>query len=148
MTDIAFSHLAIVVDDLQSALTFWRESLGLSQAGEIEFVAAEEVDAAFMTLGDAQIELIEPKTADSGIAKFLSKRGPGIHHLCLEVPDLDAKLARIKRARLPADQRDPARARRPSLRLHPSPQHRRRLARIVRAQVNVMRSNGLPARAE
>ncbi len=92
MTDIAFSHLAIVVDDLQSALQFWRDSLGLSQAGEIERVAAEEVDAAFMTLGDAKIELIEPTTADSGIAKFLAKRGPGIHHLCLEVPDLDAKL--------------------------------------------------------
>ena len=92
MTDIAFSHLAIVVDDLQSALKFWRDSIGLSQAGEIEWVAAEEVDAAFMTLGDAKIELIEPTTVDSGIAKFLAKRGPGIHHLCLEVPDLDAKL--------------------------------------------------------
>ena len=92
MTDIAFSHLAVVVDDLQSALDFWRESLGLSQAGEIERVAAEEVDVAFMTLGDAHIELIEPNTADSGIARFLAKRGPGIHHLCLEVPDLDAKL--------------------------------------------------------
>lgn len=92
MTDIAFSHLAIVVNDLQSALNFWRESLGLSQAGEIETVAAEEVDVAFMTLGDAHIELIEPSTADSGIARFLAKRGPGIHHLCLEVPDLDAKL--------------------------------------------------------
>jgi len=95
MTDINLNHLAIVVDDMDAALRFWRESLGLAQAGEIESVPAEAVDIAFLTLGDAHIELIQPTTDDSGIAKFLAKRGPGMHHLCLEVANLDAKLAAL-----------------------------------------------------
>lgn len=92
MTDIKLNHLAIVVDDLEAALRFWRESLGLAQAGEIESVPAEAVEIAFLSLGDARIELIQPTTDDSGVAKYLAKRGPGMHHLCLEVADLDAKL--------------------------------------------------------
>ncbi len=95
MTDIKLNHLAIVVDDMQAALRFWRESLGLSQAGEIKSVPAEEVDIAILKLGDAQIELIQPTTDESGVAKYLAKRGPGLHHLCLQVPDLDAKLEEL-----------------------------------------------------
>ncbi len=92
MTDIKLNHLAIVVDDMEAALQFWRECLGLAQAGEIESVNAEDVDIAFLSLGDAHIELVQPTSDDSGVAKYLAKRGPGMHHLCLEVADLDAKL--------------------------------------------------------
>ena len=95
MTDIKLNHLAIVVDDMDAALRFWRESLGLTQAGAVQSLPAEAVDIAFLTLGDAHIELIQPTTADSGVAKYLVKRGPGLHHLCLEVHDLDAKLAQL-----------------------------------------------------
>jgi len=95
MTDIKLNHLAIVVDDMEAALQFWRESLGLQQAGEIESVPAENVGIAFLSLGDAHIELIQPTTDDSGVAKFLVKRGPGMHHLCLEVANLDAKLEEL-----------------------------------------------------
>ncbi len=95
MTDIKLNHLAIVVDDMDAALRFWREILGLSQAGDVKAVPAEAVDIAFLTLGDAHIELIQPTTADSGVAKYLAKSGPGLHHLCLEVHDLDAKLAQL-----------------------------------------------------
>ncbi len=95
MTDIKLNHLAIVVDDMDAALRFWRESLGLTQAGDVQSVPAEAVDIAFLTLGDAHIELIQPTTADSGVARYLAKRGPGMHHLCLEVPDLEAKLAQL-----------------------------------------------------
>ncbi len=98
MTDIKLNHLAIVVDDMDAALRFWRESLGLSQTGAIESVPTEAVDTAFLTLGDAQIELIQPTAEDSGVAKYLEKRGAGMHHLCLEVPDLDAKLAELSAA--------------------------------------------------
>ena len=98
MTDIKLNHLAIVVDDMDAALRFWRESLGLTQAGEIESVPAEEVDIAFLSLGDAHIELIQPTTDDSGVAKYLAKRGPGMHHLCLEVPDLEASLESLNAA--------------------------------------------------
>ena len=95
MTDIKLNHLAIVVDNMDAALRFWRESLGLQQAGAVQSLPAEAVDIAFLTLGDAHIELIQPTTADSGVAKYLAKSGPGMHHLCLEVPDLDAKLAQL-----------------------------------------------------
>lgn len=95
MTDIKLNHLAIVVDDMAAALRFWRETLGLAQAGEIESVAAENVDIAFLSLGDARIELIQPTTDDNGVAKYLAKRGPGLHHLCLEVADLAAKLEEL-----------------------------------------------------
>ena len=98
MTNIKLNHLAIVVDDMDAALRFWRESLGLAQAGEIESVPAEDVDIAFLELGDAHIELIQPTTDDSGVAKYLAKRGPGLHHLCLEVDDLDAKLEALSAA--------------------------------------------------
>lgn len=98
MTDIKLNHLAIVVDDMDAALRFWRESLGLAQAGEIESVPAEAVDIAFLTLGDAHIELIQPNTDDSGVAKYLAKCGAGMHHICLEAPDLDAKLNELNSA--------------------------------------------------
>ena len=95
MSDIKLNHLAIVVDDMGAALRFWRDSLGLSLAGAIESVSAEEVDIAILKLGNAQIELIQPITDESGVAKYLAQHGPGLHHLCLEVPDLDAKLEEL-----------------------------------------------------
>ncbi|MCY3977947.1 MAG: methylmalonyl-CoA epimerase [Chloroflexi bacterium] len=98
MTDIKLNHLAIVVDDMEAALRFWRESLGLAQSGEIESVPAEAVDIAFLRLGDVHIELIQPTADDSGVAKYLAKRGAGMHHLCLDVPDLDAKLNELRAA--------------------------------------------------
>lgn len=98
MTDIKLNHLAIVVDDMEAALRFWRERLGLAQTGAIESVPAEDVDIACLTIGDAHIELIQPTTDDSGVAKYLATRGPGLHHLCLEVADLDAKLNELRTA--------------------------------------------------
>ena len=95
MSDVNLNHLAIVVDDLDEALRFWRECLGLAQTGEVRSVPDEEVNIAFLTLGDAHIELVQPTKADSGVAKYLAKRGPGMHHLCLEVADLDAKLKEL-----------------------------------------------------
>lgn len=95
MSDIQLNHIALVVEDLEEALKFWREDLGLT-GGEIQSVPAEAVDIAFLELGDAHIELIKPTSSDSGAAKYLAKRGPGLHHLCLEVPDLDSKLAELR----------------------------------------------------
>ena len=92
MSNMKLNHLALVVDDLDEALRFWRDCLGLVGGG-VESVPAEAVDLAFLELGDAHIELIKPTSGESGVAKYLTKRGPGIHHLCIEVPDLDEKLA-------------------------------------------------------
>ncbi|MCY3780848.1 MAG: methylmalonyl-CoA epimerase [Chloroflexi bacterium] len=97
MSDINLNHLAIVVDDLDAALRFWREGIGLT-GGDVQSVPAEAVDIAFLELGAAHIELVKPTSSDSGVAKYLVKRGPGLHHLCLEVPDLDAKLGQLRAA--------------------------------------------------
>ena len=96
MSNMKLNHLALVVDDLDEALRFWRDSLGLSQAAELQSVPAEAVDIAFLALGDVRIELIKPTSTESGVAKYLAKRGPGMHHLCIEVPDLDAKLGDLR----------------------------------------------------
>ena len=89
---ICLNHIAIVVDDVPAALRFWREQLGLPGAGDTQAIREEGVLVAFLRLGDARLELIQPTDAVSGVAKYLQKRGAGLHHICLEVPDLDGKL--------------------------------------------------------
>lgn len=85
------NHIAIVVADIEKALALYRDSLGL----EVEHIAeeaAEQVRVAFLPAANGEIELIQPTTSDSGVAKFLAKRGEGLHHICLEVDDLQATL--------------------------------------------------------
>lgn len=88
-------HVAIVVEDVQQALTFWRDALGLPLA-KVERNADEEVDIAFLPLGESEIELIAPLNQTSGVAKYLAKRGMGMHHLCVEVEDLDGVVTRLR----------------------------------------------------
>lgn len=88
-------HLAVVVADLDEALTFWRDALGLPVA-EIAAVPQEHSAIAFLPLENGEIELVQPTDDESGIARYLAKRGPGMHHICLEVDDLDGMLARLK----------------------------------------------------
>lgn len=89
------NHLAIVVPDIAAALGFWRDALGLPVSA-IEENAAEEVQIAFLPAGSGQIELLAPTNETSGIARYMAKRGAGMHHLCLEVPALEPALARMK----------------------------------------------------
>lgn len=95
MSEIRLNHLALVVANLDESLGFWRDDIGLAAAGEVKTVTAEEVKIAFLDLGDVRLELIQPTTDDSGVAKYLHKQGPGLHHLCLQVPDIDAKMAEL-----------------------------------------------------
>ena len=88
-------HVAIVVPDLEQARNFYEQALGL-EVSHIEDVAAEQVRIAFLPVGDSEIELIEPTTEDSGVAKYLAKRGPGMHHMCIEVDDIDASMQRLR----------------------------------------------------
>ncbi len=92
---IKINHLAIVVADIEGALAFWRDALGLP-LGEVSDVPSEAVRVAFLEAGEAHIELLEPTSSDSGVAKYLDKRGPGMHHICLEVPDIEAALEQLK----------------------------------------------------
>ena len=89
------NHIALVVDDIEAALGFWREALGL-ELTEVEQVPEQQANVAFLPVGESHVELVQPTTETSGVARFLAKRGPGLHHLCLEVDDLEQTLARLK----------------------------------------------------
>ncbi len=91
----SINHVAVVVDDMERALSFWRDALGMS-LHELRDVPAEKSQIAFLPLENSELELVVPTTGDSGIAKYLSKRGPGMHHICLEVDDIEAMLAQLK----------------------------------------------------
>jgi len=91
----AINHVAIVVPDMEKSLAFWRDGLGI-ELHELRDVPAELSQVAFLPLAGAEVELVMPTTEDSGIAKYLAKRGPGMHHLCLEVDDIHGMLARLK----------------------------------------------------
>ena len=91
----AINHVAVVVDDMENSLLFWRDALGL-QLHDLRDVPAEKSQVAFLPLAGAEIELIMPTTDDSGIAKYLTKRGPGMHHICLEVDDIEGLMAQMK----------------------------------------------------
>ena len=96
MTDLKnLNHVAVLVEDLEEALSFWRDTLGL-ELEKVERVTSQEVKIAFLPIGKSKIELVQPTTADSGVARFLKNRGPGLHHICLEVIDLGAKLADLQ----------------------------------------------------
>ena len=88
-------HVAIAVKDLEAAVAFYEGVLGLKCQGR-ERVPDQLVDIAFFGEGPGRIELICPFTSDSGVAKFLQRRGEGLHHICLEVGDLKAALDKLK----------------------------------------------------
>ena len=92
MPRIAIDHVAIVVSDMDAALRFWQGALGLDLQ-RIESIPAEDVDVAFLETENAHIELLLPTGEDSGIARYLATRGPGMHHLCLAVTDIEAAMA-------------------------------------------------------
>ncbi len=84
-------HIGIAVRSIDEALGLYR-ALGLEEAGHREEVPGQKVRTAFLPVGETRLELLEPLAEDSPIAKFLARRGPGIHHLCFAVPDIDAAL--------------------------------------------------------
>ncbi|MBK7596082.1 MAG: methylmalonyl-CoA epimerase [Gemmatimonadetes bacterium] len=84
------AHIGIAVPDVDAALRFYRDVLQVPTRGPEEADGARIVHLEF---GDSEVELLEPIQPDSPIGRFLAKRGPGIHHICYRVPDLDAALA-------------------------------------------------------
>jgi methylmalonyl-CoA/ethylmalonyl-CoA epimerase len=97
---IRIDHVAILVDDLEKTLAFWRDGLGID-VSHFEDVPAEKSQVAFLPVGSSEVELVKPTTDDSGLARYLEKRGPGMHHLCLEVDDIDGMLAQLKQKGIP-----------------------------------------------
>lgn len=88
------NHIGIAVTSLDESLPFYRDNLGMSFAG-IEEVAEQGVRVAMLQVGESKIELLEPMSPESPVAKFLEKNGPGIHHLAYEVEDIHAAIAKM-----------------------------------------------------
>ena len=88
-------HVGIAVNDLAEALAFYRDALGLEVEAP-EDVASQRVRAHFLPVGEAKLELLEATAADSPIARYTDKRGPGLHHITLRVDDIHAALAQLK----------------------------------------------------
>jgi methylmalonyl-CoA/ethylmalonyl-CoA epimerase len=88
-------HVAVVVERLESALEFWRGSLGL-ELEVVEDIAQDRVRIAFLPVGESKIELVEPTDDTTGVARFLAKSGEGFHHVCFEVENLAETLLRLE----------------------------------------------------
>lgn len=88
-------HVAILVDQMEGPLSFWRDALGLPLA-EVQDVLAEQAAVAFLPVGGSEVELVQPTVADSGLARYLEKRGAGMHHICLEVDDILGMMAQLQ----------------------------------------------------
>jgi methylmalonyl-CoA/ethylmalonyl-CoA epimerase len=90
-------HIGIATGGIAEVANFYREALGL-KIEEIEEVAEQRVRVAMLPIGESRIELLEPTTADSPISKFLAKRGPGIHHVAIQVENIRESLRKMKEA--------------------------------------------------
>ena len=93
------SHIGIAVNSIEERLKLWRDILGL-RVEMIEEVSQQKVRVAMLEVGGAKVELLEPTTDDSAIAKFISKRGEGLHHLSFDVDDIEEKIKELKKHNL------------------------------------------------
>ena len=90
------NHIGVAVHSLEDALPFYRDNLGMAFQG-VEEVAEQKVRVAMLQVGETKIELLEPTSPDSPVARFLEKNGPGIHHLAYEVEEIEAAIARLEK---------------------------------------------------
>ena len=88
-------HIGIAIQNINDALTFFQDALGV-KLDRVESEEGGRTRVAFLPVGTSDIELVEPQEKESGLAKFLDKRGEGVHHICFEVDDINAALVRLK----------------------------------------------------
>ncbi len=93
--EFKIDHIGIAVRSLDSALRFWEEQLGM-RVDLRETVEHEKVNLAMLPASESRIELLEPTSPESAIVKFIEKRGEGLHHVAIRVPDLNAAVERLK----------------------------------------------------
>ena len=123
VTPTSVHHIGVVVRSMDEAFAFFRDALGLPLLAE-EVVQDQGVRAALLDLGNGFLELLEPTVPDTGIARYLDRRGEGLHHVCLEVPDIDAALAGLKQDSVPLVDETPRRGLTGTIAfLHPSALH-------------------------
>lgn len=92
---IKINHIGIAVADIDESLKFWRDALGI-ELSHIEDVPSQKARVAFLPVGESEVELVNPTTEDSGVARFIAERGGGMHHLCIEVDDIEGVIANLK----------------------------------------------------
>lgn len=92
---VKIHHVAVVVDEVEKALVFWRDSLGLTLS-HIKNVPEQNARIAFLPAGEAEVELVQPVGNESGLAKYLLKKGPGMHHICIQVEGIDSILQDLR----------------------------------------------------
>ena len=95
MKIIKINHIAIAVTNIEKALYFWHDALGL-EVDHVEDVISQKARVAFLPVGESEVELVQPTSEDTGTAKFLHNRGPGMHHLCFEVENIEEALKQLK----------------------------------------------------
>lgn len=88
------NHIGVAVNSLEEALPFYRDALGMTLQGTEE-VASQQVKVAFLAVGESKIELLEPTSPSSPVAKFLEKNGPGVHHIAYSVADIESAIATL-----------------------------------------------------
>ena len=102
------AHIGIVVSSLDEALPFYRDVLGLSLE-RIQTLDDQDLRAAVLRLGDVEIELLEPTTAESALARFRERRGDGIHHIAFGTDDIETEMARLKQLSIQLIDQEPRR---------------------------------------
>lgn len=116
-------HVGIVVRNLDQAYAFYRDALGLP-VHKVAVVEDQGVKAALLTVGGSEIELLEPINETGGVAKFLERRGEGIHHVCFETDDVEAELAATMAKNIPVIDQKPRKGLAGMICfLHPKAQH-------------------------
>ena len=96
LSDARIAHIGLAVENIDASLAFYRDVLGLTPHHGPE--TKDGATIVSLPFGESEVELLQPVSPDSPIAKFLAKRGPGIHHVCYRVPDLDRTLERCREA--------------------------------------------------
>ena len=99
-------HIGVAVDDLDGAVKLYSESFGMREQHR-ETVAAFDVEAVLLEIGEGHVELLKPLTADSGVGKFLERNGPGLHHVAYQTADIDSALEQVKAAGLDLIDQEP-----------------------------------------
>jgi methylmalonyl-CoA epimerase len=89
-------HIAVAVHDIDEAAKFYTDVLKLDLSG-VEVVTEQKTKVGFLRIGETNIELVQPTSDDSPLVKFLETRGPGIHHICLEVDDIEGEVEELKK---------------------------------------------------
>ncbi len=102
------NHIGLAVHDIEAAAKFYTEALGLTLGG-VEEVVDQKVKVAFLPIGEVRLELVQPTSPESAVAKFLEKNGPGFHHVAYQVDDAAAEVERLKAAGVQMVDKEPRR---------------------------------------